>query len=261
MLQPYRILDFYQPAIAEIMAEHDIPLLPVDYRDHIVPADATFEEVAQHTELFIGGRRDDFPHYRYRRYAEVLDLAPYVEQRLAHVDIGCGAGLFSWVLLDRATDHGLAHAMVDLYGLDHSLAMITLAREARTRLMPRVPTYPDLHYADDADLIIRSLTDNHREGTNYIITLGHVLVQAHAPANIQTFTRVISHILALPNNQADCPLIAVDARLRHIAFAEGWDALLASLEQAGIDHDLVAVPTTAINDNSCAKYARVRPEG
>ena len=261
MLQPNRIQHLYQPTIAAIMAEHDIPLLPIDYRDHVVTADATFQEVAQHTELHIGGRTDTHAHYRYRRYQQVLNLAPHGQRRLAHIDIGCGAGLFSWVLLDWAADRGLAHANVELYGLDHSASMIALAAEVRVRLMPQIPTYPALHYEDDANLIINAFTDNHRAGTDYIITFGHVLAQAHAPANIQTFTRVISNIVALPNDLDSFPLIAVDAQHWSAEFMAGWDALLAHLEQAGIGHEPVIMPTTAINDNSRAKYARLRPAG
>ena len=261
MLQPNRIQDHYQPAIAAIMAEHNIPRLPIGYRNHIVPPNATFKAAAQHTELFIGGRADRRPHYRYRRYREVLSLVPHRERRLTHVDIGCGAGLFSWVFLDLAQDRGLAHASIDLYGLDHSMAMVALAWEARARLMPQIPAYPALHSAVDADLIIHALTNNHREGTDYVITLGHVLAQANTPANIQAFTRVISHIMALPNNQADFPLIAVDAQNWAVHFGAGWGALLTSLEQAGIGHEPVVVPRTAINDNNRAKYAKLRLAG
>ena len=127
--------------------------------------------------------------------------------------------------------------------------------------MPQIPTYPPPRYAADAALIIRALTDNHRVGTDYIITLGHVLAQAHTPANIQAFTHVISHIVVLPNNQAYFPLIAVDAQNWAAEFEVGWEALLASLAQAGIGHEPVVVPQTAINDNSCAKYAQLRPAG
>ena len=257
MLQQNLIKPHYQRVITEIMGDHGIPLLPGDYRQPIVAANASFPEVAQHTELFLGGRTDDRPHYRYRRYVQVLRLIPHSERRLAHIDIGCGAGLFSWVFLDWATGRSVSHNQVELYGLDHSTAMITLAREARERLIPQVATYPQLHYADDLNVVMAELTDNYQPGTDYVITFGHVLVQAHAPQNIAAFTQVIVHAVRLENGQATYTMIAVDAQGRPNSFSEGWDSLLASLEPAGVGHELVTVPTTAINDGSRAKCARL----
>ena len=84
--------------------------------------------------------------------------------------------------------------------------MLVLANEARAKLMQAVANYPDVHYAQDDDALARELTANHRPATDYVITLGHVLVQAHDPEAIQTFTRVITHILGSMDAQSKCAL-------------------------------------------------------
>lgn len=93
-----KIKDRYQEIIRDIMAEYAIR--PTSQPGHVVQKDAGFREVLQHTEHYVGGGNDTQPHYRYLRYRELLnDLEPS-GRREAHVDIGCGAGLFSWTFLD-----------------------------------------------------------------------------------------------------------------------------------------------------------------
>ena len=248
LLPPNRLQSHHQRIIHEIMVEHNI--VPVPHPDHVVRADATFTQVVQHTYRFVGGYRDTQPDYRYRRYQGVLSHLRHNSRRTVHVDIGCGAGLFSWVFLDWATDRGLGHDLVELYGLDHSPQMLVLANEARARLMQTVANYPDLHYAQDPDALLHELTANHQPATDYAITFGHVLVQAHGPEAIHTFTRVIAHILRLMDAQSQCALIAVDALGRPKEFTAGWDALMTGLQQQGI------LPEQ--QENNRAKFATLR---
>ena len=64
-----RIMSLYQGAIRQVMADHDIE--PLQNPSHIVGADADFAEVVRHTHWYVD-RGDTQPHYRYRRYLEVL---------------------------------------------------------------------------------------------------------------------------------------------------------------------------------------------
>ena len=257
MLPPDHLRGHYVNVIREIMAEHNVE--HAQHASYIVQANAEFGEVIQHTDRHAVGGVNSRPHYRYDRYSEVMALIAPSTRRIAHVDVGCGAGLFSWVFLDWATDRGLECGQLELYGLDHSPAMIALAYEVRARLTPHLPAYPDLHYADAVDVIINELTAQHRAGTDYIITHGHVLaqVQAQAPGNIENFARIIYHILQLPNDQANYTLIAVDAQHQSPMFTEGWGSLLANLDRVGINHYVTVVPKTFINDDGRAKYARL----
>ena len=250
---PY-IRDYYVDGIHQIMAEHDIQ--PVDSPDHVVLANASFAEVTQHTDWYIY-RGDTHQDYRYRRYREILGHITPSGRRVAHVDIGCGAGLFSWSFLDWAMENNLAYDRVDLYGFDHSVAMIDLAREMKTQLMQNIANYPDLHYVDNVDALLRELTEYRREATDYTVTFGHVLVQAHTSRAILSFVRVIVHIMRLLDAQSNCSLVAVDARGRSHEFLAGWNALLKLLEQIDVGHELVPVQATAINDDNGARIARL----
>ena len=188
---PY-IRDYYVDGIRQIMAERDIQ--PVDSPDHVVLANANFAEVTQYTYWYVY-RGDTQQDYRYRRYREVLGHITPSGRRVAHVDIGCGAGLFSWSFLDWAMENNLAYDRVDLYGFDHSVEMLNLAREMKTQLMQNIANYPDLHYVDNVDALLRELTEYRREATDYTVTFGHVLVQAHSSSVILDFVRVIVHII------------------------------------------------------------------
>lgn len=253
-----RIMPLYQGAIRQIMADHDIE--PLQNPGHIVGAGADFAEVVRHTHWYVD-RGDTRPHYRYRRYSEVLGHIKAGNRRVTHIDIGCGAGLFSWVFLDWARENGLTYDRVDLYGLDHSSEMINLAQQVRTKLMAVVPDYPALHYAHEVAALTRELNAHHQESTDYIITFGHVLVQAHSSRDIWNFVEVIfeAQTIGLPDSHPSCILIASDARNRSAEFSEGWDLLLNCLEEVEIGHSIVPVNTTQINDSNGAKIARLYP--
>ena len=252
-----RIKPRYQRIIRDIMKEYDVGLS--SQPGHVVQKDAGFRKVLQYTEHYVGGGNDTQPHYRYRRYRELLNSLQPSGRREAHVDIGCGAGLFSWTFLDWATAKGVDHDQVDLYGLDHSPAMICLAQEIRTRLMLDIPEYPELHYSHKVKPLLSELTANHQQGTDYTITFGHVLAQAHAPADVKVFTRVILDILKLIDDGSNCFVVAVDALSASIPFAEGWCSLITSLESANIRHKRHEVTRTSINDCSRARVVSLYP--
>ena len=254
---PARIMPLYQGAIRQVMAERNIE--PVQSPNHIVGADAGFDEVVRHTHWYVD-LIDRQPHYRYRRYLEVLGRVK-PGSRIAQIDIGCGAGLFSWAFLDWARENGLTCDRIDLYGLDHSPEMINLAQQVRAELMPVIPDYPVLRYAHDAEILLSELKAHHRESTDYIVTFGHVLVQAHSTQDIWKFIEVIfeAQTLGLPDTYPNCALLAVDALHWSAEFAEGWDLLLNDLAEVGIGHRIISVPTTQINDNTRAKIALLHP--
>ena len=257
-----RIRDLYPGVLGNVMNAYNIQSL-AGAPDHVVRADASFEEVVQHTDWFCW-RRDSRPHYRYRRYREVLGHVPLSGHRVAHVDIGCGAGLFAWAFLDWARDFNLPFHLVDLYGLDHSPMMIYLAHEMRRCLTPIVIDYPNSLYTYSIDTLRRVLEEGHRPGIDYIITLGHVLAQVVETQNtdaIPAFTQVIRHIVGLPDNQSNYILIAVDAQNWSAGLAQGWTGLLDGLATYNIGHQEIAINATPINDGNRAKIARLLPAG
>lgn len=248
------IKDMYQGYIREIMAEYGIE--PAEFRsDHVVMADTGFAEAIRHTDWYIAGRGDSMPHYRYRRYTEALNRVSASSRRESHVDIGCGAGLFSWVFLDWAKRQDLAYNRIDLYGLDHCPDMIRLANMVKNRLAQNIGDYPDLRYYSDIGALLRNLTNNHQANTDYTITFGHVLVQANTQDNIRNFAHIITHILNLINAGCNCALWAIDARSRSAEFTIAWNSLLGNLSQAGVSYEELNIQSTLINDSGSAKAA------
>ena len=247
------IRDRYRGVLDQIMARHRIPV-PARLPSPVVSANASFAEVVQNTDWFCW-RYDRPPQqpYRYRRYHEVLGHMTPSGQRGAHVDIGCGAGLFSWVFLDWDLENNLPYDRIDLYGLDHSRAMIRLAQQMRLGLIPSIPNYPALRCTHSVNALLQALSQHHSAGTDYTITFGHVLVQA--PNAIPDFARVVAHIMGLLDAQPNCVVLAVDARGASGQFAQQWTALLEGLSKIGIQHRQKAVQQTWINDDSSAKIA------
>ena len=134
--------------------------------------------------------------------------------------------------------------------------MINLAVETRARLMQNVANYPELHYFHSVDALCNQLTENHRDDTDYLITFGHVLVQAHDVHAIRDFTRVIDHIFELlGDSQCYVALAAIDARRRSAELNEGWAALLNHLDEVDEQYDECDVSNLRRNDSGCAKFA------
>ena len=253
------VRDHYQSIIRNIMSERGLEPLKSS-PSPIVPAEAGFEKILLHTDWYVN-TGDSSPHYRYRRYTEMLRLLAVPDKRVAHIDIGCGAGLFSWALLDWATDNSVRHDRVNLYGFDHCQAMINLAEMVSEQLTQYIANYPDLHYFHDLESLLRELEDNHGESVDYIFTFGHVLAQTytHTPTDIDDFARIVVRIRELMDTRFTCPLIAVDAGQAVVQFAAGWNLLLDSLNTNGIRCDQQDVPVSPINDNRRAKWAILHP--
>ena len=186
------VKDRYQGVIREIMQEHCI-LQSQPAFEHRVLSDASFKAVVQYTDYYVGKGNADRPgnslHYRYERYLRELRHLSTSEMRIAHVDIGCGAGAFSWAFLDKVRALGIKLDSVDLYGLDYCPAMICLAKEIRAKLINTIRDYPELRYCENVETLLQNLSEGHRKGTAYTITFGHILAQTqvYAPETIGQF--------------------------------------------------------------------------
>ena len=254
------VKDHYREVIKEIVAR--CGLKPLDKPPpSAVSATAGFNEALLHTDWFVH-RGDSRPHYRYRRYRELLDyLETSGERCVANVDIGSGAGVFSWVFLDWASDHNLTFDHIDLYGFDHSEAMKNLAHLVRSGLTQYIDDYPTLRYSCDSNELVLQLTQNHAVGTDYVITLGHVLAQTYrsASGDIEKFADIIAQICKFLDDASTCVLIAADARGATPFFTAGWNLLLEGLTSAGIECEHKLVWPTSINDVNRAKRAVLSP--
>ncbi len=249
---------YYSPVIRGIMAENGI--LPAGRPSYQIPSGATFHQVLRYTDWYIAGTGDQQPDYRYQRYEEAIRMRRAIrpQRPVAHVDIGCGPGLFSWVFLDWAITLGIRLEGIDLYGWDHSPEMVRLAEMVRDRLAGYIPNYPNLQYFSNLEELLNQITENQRDGVDYTVTFGHVLVQAHSDENIRDFTEIISRLVL--GARVDCALIAVHALSgeRSGEFQNGWSLLTESLNQTGIIANQLDAGGSLIRRPG-ARFARLNP--
>ena len=224
------VRDHYFRILSEIMRDYKI-----EYRDsdYAVGSSIGFREAVQHTDRYLSDRNSYRSHYRYERYIEALRQRVKLNgmRRVAHIDIGCGAGLFSWVFLDWAVEKGFGYDRIDLYGYDHSSAMIDLATECKYRLTQTIPNYPSLHYDHNIEDFLRRIKMAWRPDTDYIISFGHVLAQSYiwTRSSIKDFARIAGLIMQIKSLKAACEIIAVDAKGWAHDFGQGWNLLLRHL--------------------------------
>ena len=232
------VKNHYHEAIYNIMRKCRIK---TSRRGHIIAANAGFAEVVQYTEWHIGykSREQEFRgkytnrHYRYERYQPVMNRRGPSDKRQVHIDIGCGAGVFSWAFLDWATSRNIGYDRIELHGLDHCKAMLDLAHTLRDEMSQNILSYPVLNYHTCMDDLLHSLNRQKGDDKDYTITLGHVLVQAHSPEDIEGFARIISNAAALTGPRSKCVLAAVDAKEQTGEFPIGWNALLDHVRSHG----------------------------
>ena len=124
----------------------------------------------------------------------------------------------------------------------------------RDGLKPTVPDYPELNYTHHVATLLQHLTDQHADGTIYIVTLGHVLAQAHDVNDVERFTRIIAHIVGM-GASGRTALVAVDAKGWSGTFGAGWSAVHARLTAVGISQKPFSIRRTEINDENRAKIA------
>ena len=231
------LMDHCRDAVSALIAAHAVHAFkPLGYLGR---PNTSYDECLRYTQWYA----TDAARYRYDRYMAVLRkftprglVDPQAAITEAHVDIGCGAGLFSWVFMDWAASHGLNHTQLQLYGLDHSPQYLQLSRDIRRKVRAVAPYYPALYYDTSIVGLCDALRQTHVTGANYTITFGHVLVQAHihSPNAIAGFTKVISTMVEVAGERNTCRLTAVDARGRHADFTRAWRCLLEHMSQAGI---------------------------
>ncbi len=232
-----RILDLYARAIRRIMAKYGIAGAKERPSPSVLP-NASFADVLQYTDWYATERGNEEEHYRFDRYYKVINesLKPKsARSRWAHIDVGCGAGLFSWAFLDWAARHGIGYSNITLYGYDACPQMIRLARMIRTKLRRNVPGYPLLHYHHNRSSFIRKLASSQIDSDS-LITFGYVLAGSHETIDIRSFHRVVLAALDAVHGRRKVYLLSSDARSMWGASRsdEGWDMLLAALRSSGV---------------------------
>ena len=210
-----------------------------------VSPDDSLKKVIGYTRNYVIEHRE--PHFRYNYYNNALSRALKClnfkpGSRLVHFDIGCGPGLFAWVIHDYM-ESLFPLGSVDCYGYDHSPEMIRLAR----LFFDAFPAEYDFKGFHDKVDILQVLVTRDFSECDVVVTFGHVLVQVQAhPVAIGDFRELISCLFPLRS----CVLVAVDAysggKTREI-FQNQCSALRAALEEAGVQcANWVRTPTRSI---------------
>ena len=163
--------------IVEDIAERD-GVFPAK-KSYKIPAGATRLECIEYTLGYVVGVAGDREHYRYKKYYRVLSsalcmIAPQINHQgpQLHIDVGCGPGLFTWVVRDI-----FRHKQLDvgLYGYDHAREMVKLANDIWDELGESVDYA--CHYNARDMLSAVSARDNSCDYA--LVTFGHVLAQTH----------------------------------------------------------------------------------
>ena len=227
MDQAQDIRDKYLETIRSISADHPTADIESAY---LIPADATFAQCLGYTQKYIVGEINDEPHYRYDIYRSALQEIPFNlenAERLVHVDVGCGPGLFTWVLRDYFRAHsGIA---LELHGYDHSREMEALATSIWSRLGEDA-AYA-CHY--QLDELLSTATLVRPDTCSVLVTFGHVLIQTMDDESaVNDFTTIIETFAAL----GDCQILAVDARMlwQREAFRKACKNLAVVIKQRGM---------------------------
>ena len=105
-------------------------------RMYRVPATASRNQCIDYALRYVV--RHSTPHYRYDLYRVALGMGlrkasslMQDEGPLLHVDLGCGPGLFGWVVRDELR---MERRVLEMYRYDHSVEMVQLASDIWTEL-------------------------------------------------------------------------------------------------------------------------------
>ena len=201
---------------------------------HIGPDDS-LQKVLGYTRRYVVVQATQ--HFRYDYYRDALSLAltrlnfEPADRRVVHLDIGCGPGVFSWVMYDyMAAQNTLDPGQADYYGYDHCAAMIKLANLFLERLPDR---YEFDGYSGLAE-ISTTLAGNDLTNCDVVVTFGYALVQVRDnPTALSDFATLISCLF--PSHS--CIMVAADThnnRPRRDAFHDQCRALATALDTVGV---------------------------
>ena len=200
--------------------------------DHVIPRNATLPRCIDYAVSYFH-EGDTQEHYRYDRYVLALEdlLQYYGDHRktpaVVHVDIGCGPGLFSWVVHDffKYQEQGTE---LKLHAYDKSPNMVRLAgvmwREFKTDVC--------LLATSDLEELISQVMQSGLPA-DVIVSFGHVLAQTSDRDDaIDSFAEILAAIRPKSNL-----IVAVDAQNRPAVrrFHRAVDGLRRRLIARGLE--------------------------
>ena len=213
------IRDEYIAAIERLV--HRFGRTGGDYR---VPEHANIRQCLGYASRYVSGHTT--PHYRYDRYRKKLLYSLAFNDdigragTLVHVDIGCGPGLFSWVVYDHFSG---TEVDVHLYGYDYAPEMVRLTGLIQDELESQIR----LQCYDDVRQLLADIP-RAPPPADVIVTLGHVLVQlADNEQALGVFAAILKHL----THAGLCLVLAVDAQRYPETFQRSYNRLCEALEE------------------------------
>ena len=206
---------------------------------YTIDPDATFATVMQYLWTYVGNgaprRSSQFRYYprdRILRYKSALSHVQLGQERIQHIDLGCGGGTFTHAMLELCQSRGVDFGKVTLCGYDYAPQMIIAASRIHNYIQQFYGRIiPNLHAYSDYESMLEVVPTNPPDLTHYIITIGYVL--ASNSDAIDDFTAIIVGVTQRANDNP-CSLIARDATTSSNQFEPAYDELVANLEIAGV---------------------------
>ena len=202
---------------------------------HFIPENISLQQAIGYTREFIV--ESDVEHFRYDYYRKKIGNALTmfgIEQakKTIHLDLGCGPGLFSWVIQDYMHKHYRKNpGDLEFIGYDHAQEMIHLANLFQEYL----PVNFKFDGYFKVDEIRNMLNSRNFSDCSCIVTLGYVLIQVkYNREALQDFVQIIQDLFPAKS----CILVAVDAyssESRRQDFRDTCKELLAAVTDAGIN--------------------------
>ncbi len=217
----------YEGVVNIVSEGYELADVPVE---HAIPPNATIEQCLKYTHAYIMGGENNEQHYRFDYYSQALQEMRFdleTCETLVHIDLGCGPGLFTWVVQDHFRAN--PHMNLELYGYDHSPNMVDLANSIWDRFEEE--THYSCHHSIE-ELCATALAGRPTP-CNVLVTFGYVLVQTIGNQTaIGDFVYVVENVATL----GDCRILAVDARSEtgRETFREACRDLTDALEQRGL---------------------------
>ena len=179
--------------------------------NYVVKKNATLEESIVYTEGYVVGI--GMPHYRYDYYRDALEKAAkefdciHPGRKIVHVDLGCGPGLFSWVVHDYVmARYRKKNAKVRFYMYDHAESMIKLTKI----FWKNLSVQRELNAYHDVDGIRKGLRSEDLSDCDVLVSFGYVLIQTHGEERaLSEFACIIRELFP----SGSCTMVAVDAHV------------------------------------------------
>lgn len=204
-----------------------------------IDPDVSLKQAIRYTRQYVVGNPQN--HFRYDYYRNVLYKAMYdfsynpVNGKILCMDIGCGPGLFSWVVQDYMSSNRVKSKNLKVIGYDHAKNMIRLSKKFHVSLRKQCATSYNWHGDFKFNRLKQNLKGLDFSNHDVIVTLGHVLIQINDNAQaMRKFSKIIRSLCPFRS----CIVVAVDAyssEERRRQFRSSWKTFREYLRDDGMN--------------------------